>query len=493
MSAEATMNMPVPPQAVAENTAARNRLVISLLLVSAFVVILNETIMSVALPHLMDDLGITAGAAQWLTTAFLLTMAVVIPITGFMLQRFHTRTVFIAAMSAFSTGTLVAALAPGIEVLIVGRIVQAIGTAIMMPLLMTTVMNLVPAESRGRVMGNISIVISVAPALGPTISGFILSVLDWRWMFWLVLPIALGSLALGVARIQNVTTPRYAPLDVVSVVLSVVGFGSLVYGLSSFGEAAGGETLVSPWLAIGVGVAVIAVFIVRQLMLQRADKALLDLRTFLARTFSVSVVMMAISMMAMFGVIILLPIYMQHVLGLTVLQSGLLMLPGGLVMGLLAPFVGRLYDRYGPTVLIVPGSILVSIVLLAMSLLDASTPVPFILAGHVTLSVGLALMFTPLFTASLGSLPSRLYSHGSAVIGTVQQVAGAIGIALFVSLMSIRTAALLAEGAEPVVATTGGLHIAFITGGVISLFAIVAAFFVRKPAPVEGQEFAHGH
>ena len=228
-------------------------------------------------------------------------------------------------------------------------------------------------------------------------------------------------------------------------------------------------------------------------MLQRADRALLDLRTFLARTFSVSVVMMAISMMAMFGVIILLPIYMQHVLGLTVLQSGLLMLPGGLVMGLLAPFVGRLYDRYGPTVLIVPGSVLVSIVLWAMSLLDASTPVPFILAGHVTLSVGLALMFTPLFTASLGSLPTHLYSHGSAVIGTVQQVAGAVGIALFVSLMSIQTAALLAEGTEPVAATTGGLHIAFVTGGVISLFAIVAAFFVRKPAPVEGQEFVHGH
>ncbi|HUG51340.1 MAG TPA: MFS transporter, partial [Terrimesophilobacter sp.] len=187
---------------------ARNKLVITLLLVSAFVVILNETLMSVAIPHLMRDLSITASAAQWLTTVFMLTMAVVIPITGFLLQRFNTRPVFLAAMTLFSTGTLIAAIAPGFEVLLFARVVQATGTAIMMPLLMTTVMTLVPPASRGRTMGNISIVISVAPAIGPTISGAILSVLDWRWMFLLILPIALGALALGAARIKNVTTPR---------------------------------------------------------------------------------------------------------------------------------------------------------------------------------------------------------------------------------------------------------------------------------------------
>lgn len=180
-----------------EDHSARNKLVIALLLVSAFVVILNETIMGVALPHLMGDLGITASAAQWLTTAFMLTMAVVIPITGFLLQRLNTRPVFILAMSLFSAGTAISALAPGFAELVIGRIVQASGTAIMMPLLMTTVMTLVPPETRGKTMGNISIVISVAPAIGPTLSGLILSALDWRWLFLLVLPIALGALALA--------------------------------------------------------------------------------------------------------------------------------------------------------------------------------------------------------------------------------------------------------------------------------------------------------
>ncbi|HEX2247372.1 MAG TPA: MFS transporter, partial [Arthrobacter sp.] len=190
---------------------------IRLLLAASFVVILNETIMSVALTELMDDLGITARAAQWLTTAFMLTMAVVIPITGFLLQRFNTRPVFTAAMSLFSAGTLIAAIAPGFELLLLGRIVQASGTAIMMPLLMTTLMTLVAPAERGKTMGNVSIVISVAPAIGPTISGIILNALSWRWMFWLVLPIAVAMLIIGNRRVDNVTEPRPVPLDLFSV------------------------------------------------------------------------------------------------------------------------------------------------------------------------------------------------------------------------------------------------------------------------------------
>lgn len=466
-----------------DNTA-RNRLVIALLLVSSFVVILNETIMSVAIPHLMDDLGITASAAQWLTSAFMLTMAVVIPITGYLLQRLNTRPVFILAMALFSAGTTLSALAPGFEALLVGRIVQACGTAIMMPLLMTTVMTLVPPHARGRTMGNISIVISVAPALGPTIGGFILEHLEWRWMFYLVLPIALASLALGAAKIQNVSTPIKAPFDVISVILSALGFGGLVYGLSSLGGDAShgaGPSVFPVWLPVVVGVVGLGLFIARQFALQKRDAALLDLRTFATPLFTICVTLMAISMMAMFGSLILLPIYMQNVLGLDASQTGLMLLPGGLMMGLMAPFVGRLFDKFGPTVLIVPGTILVSGVLWAMTTLNQNSELPFILGLHIVLSIGLALMFTPLFTSSLGSLTPKLYSHGSAVIGTVQQVAGAAGIALFVSLMTLRTSELVAEGAEVVSATSQGIQLAFLCGAVISLFAVLAAFFIRRP------------
>jgi len=475
-----------------EDHSARNRLVIGLLLVSAFVVILNETIMGVAIPHLMADLNIPASSAQWLTSAFMLTMAVVIPVTGFLLQRLNTRPVFILAMSLFSAGTLVSALAPGFPMLVVGRIVQASGTAIMMPLLMTTIMNLVPPHSRGKTMGNISIVISVAPAIGPTISGLILSSLDWRWLFLLVLPIALAALALGASKIENVTVPSKAPLDVISVVLSAIGFGSFVFGVSELGAPETGTTPLDPRVMLAAGAAIIAIFVWRQIHLQKHERALLDLRTLQTKTFTIAAGMMAILMMSMFGVFILLPIYLLSVLGQTTLTTGLLLLPGGLIMGLCAPFVGRLFDRYGPARLVIPGAILFSGVMWSLTFISTTTPVWVVLAIHIVLSIGLALMFTPLFTVSLGSLPPKLYSHGSAIIGTTQQVAGAAGTTLYVAIMTWRAGVLTQGEADAATATVGGMQSAFFIGALISLAAVVASFYVRRPpGQPEGQPMGH--
>ena len=460
--------------------SARNRLVINLLLVATFVVILNETLMAVAIPRLMHDLRVTADAVQWLTTAFLLTMSVVIPVTGFLLQRLNTRPIFILAMSLFSLGTLVAIVAPALPALVLARIIQASGTAIMMPLLMTTAMTLAPPQTRGKTMGFITTVISVAPAIGPTLSGIILHYLSWRWMFALVLPIALGALLLGSRRMQNVTTPHSAALDGLSVLLSAMAFGGIVYGLSSIGVAATPGTLpAGAWT--GIGMVFLALFVARQLALQKSGYPLLDLRTFASRNFTVSVLLMASMMMALFGTIILLPIYLQNVLGLNTLETGLLLLPGGLLMGLLGPTVGRLYDRVGPLRLLVPGVLVVSLVLWAMTLLGPHTPVAYILAGHVVMSLGFALLFTPLFTLSLSSVQMNLYSHGSAIIGTLQQAAGAAGVALFIALMSARGAHLAASGMAPVAALAGGVRAGFLCGAGISVFAVASLLLLRRP------------
>ena len=470
---------------VSADTAGRNRLVINLLLVATFVVILNETLMAVAIPRLMHDLNVTAGAVQWLTTAFLLTVSVVIPVTGFLLQRMNTRPVFVCAMTLFTLGTLTATLASNLEMLILARVIQASGTAIMMPLLMTTVMTLAPPETRGKTMGFISTVISVAPAIGPTISGIILNYLNWRWLFILVLPISIGALALGARRIQNVTTPHHARIDAVSVMLSGLAFGGIVYGLSNIGvPTAPGAIPAGIWS--GVGAVFLAVFIFRQISLQKTGYPLLDLRTFESRNFTVSVLLMASLMMALFGTIILLPIYLQNVLKLSTLQTGLLLLPGGLLMGLLGPRVGRVYDRIGPIKLLIPGAIIVSTVLWAMTLMGPSTWVGYILAGHVVMSIGFALLFTPLFTVSLSSVKPTLYSHGSAVIGSIQQVAGAAGVALFVALMSARAATLTGRGLAPIDALSGGIRSGFLCGAIISLFAVACVFFVQRPAGQPG-------
>jgi DHA2 family lincomycin resistance protein-like MFS transporter len=476
---------PPPATAPAHDEAAistRNRLVIGILMVSTFVVILNETIIGVALPQFLKQLHIDASAGQWLSAAFMLTMAVVIPITGFLLQRFNTRPVFIAAMSFFSAGTLIAILAPGFDVLLVGRVVQACGTAIMFPLLITTVMELVPPATRGRTMGNISIVISVAPAIGPSISGVIINALHaWQWLFILVLPIALAALIIGGIRVKNVTTPRKTKFDVLSVILSALGFGGLVYGISNLGTATASTIALNGWLPLGVGVVGIVLFVLRQLPLQKRDGALLDLRTFKSPTFTFSIIMLVISMMAFFGTIIVLPIYLESVLGLSPIDTGLLLLPGGLLMGLLAPFVGRFYDRYGPTALLTTGTVLTSITFWAMTTFDAQTSVWWVFVAYLVLSIALAMLFTPIFTASLGSLPEHLYSHGSAIVGTVQQVAGAAGTALLVTILSSHQLYTAPHGLATVDSTAVGIHWAFVTAAIISVLAIPAAFFVRAP------------
>ena len=460
-------------------------LLIGILVVSSFVMILNETIMSVALPRLMTDLSITATTAQWLTTGFMLTMAVVIPTTGFLFQRFTLRQVFVASMSLFTVGTLFAATAPGFELLLTGRIVQASGTALMLPLLMNTVLNLVPAHRRGRMMGVISIVIAVAPAIGPTISGIILQALDWRWMFWLVLPIALVAFAVGFRLVKNVTPTSKPSFDAASVVLSALAFGGLVYGLSSIGHSAEGSS-VPVWIPLVVGAVALAVFAQRQIARQDSDRALLNLRPFSTPTFSIGLGMLTISMMALFGALILLPLYLQNIRGLDTLTTGLLLLPGGLAMGVLAPFVGRVFDRVGPRPLVIPGSIVVSLALWLMTLLDADSALPMVVAIHCILMIGLATIMTPLMTSSLGSLPPQYYSHGSAIFSTIQQLAGAAGTALFVTVMSTTATSRIASGVGDVAANQDGIHTAFLCGGVVSLIAVAASFFIRKPTSQPG-------
>ncbi|GAB3054434.1 DHA2 family efflux MFS transporter permease subunit [Sediminivirga luteola] len=458
-----------------------------LLLFAAFTVILNETIMSVAISELMEDLHVTAATAQWLSTAFMLTMAIVIPTTGFLLQRVTTRQMFISAMSVFSAGTLLCMVAPGFTVLLIGRIIQACGTAAMMPLLMTTVLQLVPFNQRGRMMGRISIVIAVAPAIGPTISGAILSLASWRWMFGVVLPVALFMLFLGWKNLKNVSETRDIPLDLLSVLLSALGFGGLVFGLSSIAEVHDAP-MTLPLTGIIGGVMFLLVFGWRQLHLQRRDSALLDLRTFTHRNFALAAAVSTIAMGSLFGTVILLPLYLQRVLQIDPLTTGLLLLPGGLAMGLLGPVIGRIFDAIGPRPLVVPGAVALSIVMWLLTFVDAGTPVWMLLAGHIAMSVSLACMLTPMFGSGLGVLPPKLQSYGSATIGTVQQLAAAAGTAAFIAVMTIAQNNALASGADEAEALVSGLQAAFTVGACASLVAVVLTPFITRvredsPAP----------
>ena len=457
-------------------TPPRAPVLIGVLVVSAFVMILNETILSVALRDLTVDLGVSTTTVQWLTSGFLLTMAVVIPTTGFLLERFTPRRIFLVSLTLFSVGTLVSALAPGFGVLLAGRVVQACGTAVMLPLLMTSAMRLVPPEKRGATMGTISIVIAVAPAVGPTIGGAVLASLGWRWMFWIVLPLAIAALVVGVVWMRLDGDTRAVPLDVLSVVLSAVGFGGVLYGLSSMGES-GGDHQVAPWIPIVVGLAALGVFAARQIRLQRQERALLDLRPFTYRSFLVALALTALLLLCLLGVSsILLPLFLQTVLDTTTFVSGLALLPGGLVLGLLGRPVGRLFDRLGARPLVIPGALAMAVSLGLFSLLGSGSPLAAVIGVHVLLMGGLGLMMTPLMTEALGALPDHLYSHGSAILSTLQQVAGAFGTALFVTVASLTTADPSGAPDEK------GLSTAFVAAAGVGVLAFAASLFVRRPS-----------
>lgn len=459
--------------------------VIWLLLVAAFVAILNETTMAIAIPELNRSLHIPPELGQWLTSAFMLTMAVVIPTTGFLLQRFTTRQIFLTAMILFCLGTLICLLSQGFPMLLVGRVVQAGGTGIMMPLLMTTMMNVVPPHQRGRMMGRVSLVISLAPAIGPTMSGIVLDSLGWRWLFGIVLPIGLIALGLGAKWMTNLGETTHAPIDAVSIILSAFAFGGIVFGLSQFGggESGAGASAGTglAWAAIAGGLVFLGLFVWRQLVLIRADRALLDLRVFTSRNYVLSVIIMAVVALSMFGTLSLLPLYLQNVVGLGATQSGLVLLPGSILMGLLGPVMGRIYDAKGPRTLLIPGTILIASAMFAYSNVGIGTPVWVLVLIQIGMSLGLAGSFTPLFSASLGSLDRHLYSHGSAALNTLQQVAGAAGTALLISIYSSALHTGQAAGESVAEAGAPGAHNAFLLASIIGLVPVVLAFFIQKP------------
>ena len=457
---------------------------IAVLLGAAFVVILNETILNVALTQLMEDFHVSANTVQWVATAFMLTMAVVIPTTGFLLQRFAIQKVFIAAMSSFIVGTVLSAAAPNFVVLVTGRVVQGFGTAIMMPLLITTILRLVPAQRRGAIMGNVSIVISVAPALGPTISGLILSVAPWRFLFIAVLPIAVTALLIGVKKLPTEVEPSSGSLDLISVLLTAPGFGALVYGLSSFGNTEQSNLPLTLGI-LGVGVVCVSLFVMRQLKLQSTGTPLLDLRTFRYRDYTLSLSLLVLSMMALFGVVIVLPMYMRSVRDFDPVVVGLTLLPGGLIMGLLGPIVGRLFDRMGARTLTIIGGVLLSTAMLLFTFLNLHTPTWYLIAGHITLSIGLALIFTPVFTASMNPLPPWLYPHGSATLSTLQQVAAAAGTALLMAVLQLTASA---ASDQPGTTITGpglmpGVTAAFYVATGMAVAALVLTFFMPAKPP----------
>lgn len=473
------------------NNLKRGPIMIALI-VGMFVAALNETLMGNAFPELMKSFGTSATTVQWLTTAYLLVVGVLVPVTAVLQQWFTTRQMFLSAMSLFFAGTLIAALSPEFSVLLVGRIIQAVGTGMLLPLIMNIIMTIYPPEKRGGAMGILGLVVMFAPAIGPTLSGLIVDGLSWRWLFYLVLPFALLSIIIGAAVLKNVSEVTKPRVDILSIVLSTIGFGGIVYGFSSAGERGWSKPEVIWMIAVG-GVS-LALFIWRQL---RLKEPVMDLRVFRYPIFSLVAVLMFVLLMTFFSSAIMLPMFMQGVLMLAAFKSGLILLPGGIANGLMAPISGKLFDKFGPRVLVIPGLAIAVASLWLFTRFGETTTTGFLIAAHITLMVGSALVMMPVQTLGLNQLPRHLHPHGTAILNTLQQVSGAIGIALYISIMSggqKQYLSKVSEPASPIEITKGlaaGINNAFWFGVIVAIVALVLGLFLRKgKAPEHEQEAA---
>lgn len=482
-AAEGTVSPPVDPAPhapPAPPALSKKQLtgIIGALALGAFLMILNETVLTVALPSIMADYGVSAAAGQWLTTGFLLTMAVVIPTTGYLLKRYTLRGLFVFALCSFLLGTLLAIVAPTFGVLLGARVLQAVGTAIVMPLLMNTTLTLVPIQHRGMVMGLNSIVISVGPAIGPTVSGVIVNSLSWHWIFVAMTPVAVLILVLGIVFIKVPSATRRVPVDVFSVILSAFAFGGLVYAISTFGDIAENPAL--PLVSMTTGLVALALFLTRQVRLARTGGELLNLEPFTNRTFSLSVVMIMIAMGTLLGTVVILPIFLQNGSGLSTMTIGLMLLPGGLVQIAVGPIFGRVFDKHGPRPVLIPGAVMLALGQWLFTTIDPGTSLGLIVASHTIFCIGLAMLMTGLLSAALSDVPLRLYGHGSAIFNTGQQLGGAIGTTIFVTVMSTVATTETGAGSALVDGLFDGAHIAFIIGGILATIAVVCAPFVTS-------------
>ncbi|WP_096272533.1 DHA2 family efflux MFS transporter permease subunit [Paucisalibacillus globulus] len=467
-------------------------LMLSILFVGAFVSFLNNSLLNVALPSIMVDLGIDDySTVQWLATGYMLVSGILIPASAFLITRFSNRSLFITAMAIFTLGTALAAFAPNFEFLLAGRMIQAAGSSVMGPLLMNIMLVSFPRDKRGAAMGVFGMVMIAAPAIGPTLSGYIVQYHDWRLLFEMILPLAIISLLFAIWKFGNVMEQdKNVTLDYLSVVLSSIGFGGLLYGVSSASSQGWGDPVVITTLSVG-GIALI-LFLTRQLKL---DEPLLDLRPYKYPMFTLASIIAMVNAVAMFSGMILTPAYVQEVRGISPLDSGLIMLPGALIMGIMSPITGKLFDKFGPRALSVIGLAITGVSTYMLAHLQIDSSYTYIILIYSLRMFGMSMVMMPIMTNGLNQLPTHLNPHGTAINNTAQQVSGSIGTAIMVTIMnSVATTKgeKLMSGIDPSTLTESlgasisqqallsGIQYSFYVALAINLVALILALFIKR-------------
>ncbi len=410
--------------------------------------------LSAALPTIVSEFGISVTTGQWLTSIFQLVMGVMVPLTAFLTRRFTTRQIVIVSMTVFAVGSLLAWVGPTFLVVLAGRLLEAVGTGVMWPVLQITVFSIYPLSRRGMAMGAVGMAMSVAPALGPTFGGFQTDSFGWRSIFFTLTMIGVFCLLLSIFGLRNFgTTDDHAKADFFSVAMSVLGFGGLMFGFTNIESYAPSNPMV--WGAMLVGLCGIVWFVVRQVRRAKAytvavrqsvdesdtaqrttpEPPLLDLGVLRNRSFTVGTICAALSFFAFSSIMVIMPLYIQNDRGYSATISGLVMMPGAFGMCISQFFGGKLLDRLGARPVALSGTLVLLFGTIMMSLIDSNTWIWWVSIWQFVRQIGMGFIIMPITTWSLNCLDPTEVSAGSAVTNTVRQIAGAIGAPVLVILM----------------------------------------------------------
>ncbi|ELL5558054.1 DHA2 family efflux MFS transporter permease subunit [Staphylococcus aureus] len=483
--------------------------ILAALLFGMFIAILNQTLLNVALPKINTEFNISASTGQWLMTGFMLVNGILIPITAYLFNKYSYRKLFLVALVLFTIGSLICAISMNFPIMMVGRVLQAIGAGVLMPLGSIVIITIYPPEKRGAAMGTMGIAMILAPAIGPTLSGYIVQNYHWNVMFYGMFIIGIIAILVGFVWFklyQYTTNPK---ADIPGIIFSTIGFGALLYGFSEAGNKGWGSVEIETMFAIGI--IFIILFVIREL---RMKSPMLNLEVLKFPTFTLTTIINMVVMLSLYGGMILLPIYLQNLRGFSALDSGLLLLPGSLIMGLLGPFAGKLLDTIGLKPLAIFGIAVMTYATWELTKLNMDTPYMTIMGIYVLRSFGMAFIMMPMVTAAINALPGRLASHGNAFLNTMRQLAGSIGTAILVTVMTTQTTQHLSafgeeldktnpvvqdhmrelasqyggqEGAMKVLlqfvnklATVEGINDAFIVATIFSIIALILCLFLQS-------------
>lgn len=446
---------------------------IAVLLVGAFLVVLNQTLLTPALPTIMDNLNVSATTVQWLTSGYALVEAVIIPLNAYLIGRFSTRRLFIGGMLLFTAGSALCAGAPSFPFLLLGRVMQACAAGVVMPMVFALILLIFPRENRGVGMGLVGLIISFAPAMGPSVSGVLVDSIGWRAQFVLVVGLALCVVIAALIALKKFEGFDRTTFDGLSVVLIAVGMVCLLYGIST---STSSPTPAIPAVLIVVGIAVIVLFFRRQLKL---DNPILQVQVLRHREFLIITIIILFLEGVLIGGSVLFPMYIQNALQASATVSGLIMLPGALLGAFFGLLSGKLFDKYGVRGISVTGALVLLAGGISYVLLGDATPLLITCIAYTIVTLGIQALITPLNTWGINSLPNIELPHGNAIIATIEQVGSSLGTAFVVSLTALSSLYATAEMPAAEVSYIG-CHFAFM--GMLILIAVIAVLilvFVR--------------